>query len=146
MLNPGNKRLSPSPLPSPLSPIFRIPLNCGLLRHTSVATAYKCAVVLRDVILPYLLRRVKADVDIQLPEKTERVLLVPWLNASSPHLPQLQVATAYKCAVVLRDVILPYLLRRVKADVDIQLPEKTERVLLVPITRFQRTLYRAFLQ
>ncbi|CAI5977638.1 unnamed protein product [Closterium sp. NIES-64] len=58
----------------------------------------------------------------------------------------LMVATAYKCAVVLRDVILPYLLRRVKADVDIQLPEKTERVLLVPITRFQRTLYRAFLQ
>ncbi|CAI5966859.1 unnamed protein product [Closterium sp. NIES-65] len=64
-----------------------------------------------------------------------------YLNATP-----LQVATAYKCAVVLRDVILPYLLRRVKADVDIQLPEKTERVLLVPITRFQRTLYRAFLQ
>ena len=40
----------------------------------------------------------------------------------------LQVSTAYKCAVVLRDLIAPYLLRRRKADVSAQLPKKTEQV------------------
>ena len=39
-----------------------------------------------------------------------------------------QVTTAYKCAVVLRDLISPYLLRRRKSDVKAQLPEKTEQV------------------
>lgn len=42
--------------------------------------------------------------------------------------PGLQVSTAYKCAVVLRDLISPYLLRRRKADVEAELPEKTEQV------------------
>lgn len=44
---------------------------------------------------------------------------------SSPHL---QVSTAYKCAVILRDLIAPYLLRRRKVDVRAQLPQKTEQV------------------
>lgn len=44
---------------------------------------------------------------------------------------QVQVATAYKCATVLRDTINPYLLRRMKADVKdhLQLPNKNEQVL-----------------
>jgi DNA excision repair protein ERCC-6 len=46
-----------------------------------------------------------------------------YANASS-----LQVSTAYKCAVVLRDLIAPYLLRRLKADVNHFLPKKTEQV------------------
>jgi SNF2 family DNA or RNA helicase len=42
-----------------------------------------------------------------------------------------QVATAYRCATVLRDTIAPYLLRRMKADVKshIHLPPKNEQVL-----------------
>jgi DNA excision repair protein ERCC-6 len=32
----------------------------------------------------------------------------------------LQVSTAYKCAVVLRDLIRPFLLRRMKVDVNAQ--------------------------
>ena len=40
----------------------------------------------------------------------------------------LQVQTAYRCACVLRDTINPYLLRRLKADVKIQLPSKNEQV------------------
>jgi SNF2 family DNA or RNA helicase len=42
----------------------------------------------------------------------------------------LQVATAYRCATVLRDTIAPYLLRRMKADVKshIHLPPKNEQV------------------
>lgn len=41
---------------------------------------------------------------------------------------QLQVSAAYKCAVMLRDMISPYLLRRAKADVAKQLPQKSEQV------------------
>lgn len=55
------------------------------------------------------------------------------------------MSTAYKCAVVLRDLIAPYLLRRRKADVASQLPRKTEQVLFCSLTTAQRDLYRAFL-
>ncbi|KAG0485702.1 hypothetical protein HPP92_009781 [Vanilla planifolia] len=57
----------------------------------------------------------------------------------------LQVSTAYRCAVVLRDLIMPYLLRRMKADVHAQLPKKTEHVLFCSLTHEQRSVYRAFL-
>ena len=36
-------------------------------------TAYRCACVLRNSIAPYLLRRLKADVKLQLPKKNEQV-------------------------------------------------------------------------
>uniref|UniRef100_A0A2P2MDJ6 Uncharacterized protein MANES_13G035800 n=1 Tax=Rhizophora mucronata TaxID=61149 RepID=A0A2P2MDJ6_RHIMU len=57
----------------------------------------------------------------------------------------LQVSTAYRCAVVLRDLIMPYLLRRMKGDVNAQLPKKTEHVLFCSLTLVQRSVYRAFL-
>ncbi|KAL5990544.1 hypothetical protein ACLOJK_011446 [Asimina triloba] len=57
----------------------------------------------------------------------------------------LQVSTAYRCAVVLRDLIMPYLLRRMKADVNVHLPKKTEHVLFCSLTAVQRSAYRAFL-
>ncbi|CAK7346372.1 unnamed protein product [Dovyalis caffra] len=57
----------------------------------------------------------------------------------------LQVSTAYRCAVVLRDLIMPYLLRRMKVDVDAQLPKKTEHVLFCSLTSEQKSVYRAFL-
>ncbi|KAJ6773705.1 DNA EXCISION REPAIR PROTEIN ERCC-6-RELATED [Salix purpurea] len=57
----------------------------------------------------------------------------------------LQVSTAYRCAVVLRDMIMPYLLRRMKMDVNAQLPKKTEHVLFCSLTSEQRSVYRAFL-
>lgn len=34
---------------------------------------FRCACVLKDTINPYLLRRLKADVKIQLPDKNEQV-------------------------------------------------------------------------
>ena len=43
-----------------------------------VSTAYKCAVVLRDLIAPYLLRRRKEDVAQQLPAKTEQARTQSW--------------------------------------------------------------------
>jgi len=60
---------------------------------------------------------------------------------------QVQVATAFKCATVLRDTINPYLLRRMKADVKnhINLPEKNEQVLFCRLTDEQRYCYRGYL-
>ncbi len=57
---------------------FSVPITRGGYANASAVelrTAYKCACVLRDMIGPYLLRRVKADVQIsvQLPEKSEHV-------------------------------------------------------------------------
>jgi DNA excision repair protein ERCC-6 len=57
----------------------------------------------------------------------------------------LQVAAAYRCAVVLRDLISPYLLRRRKSDVASSLPKKTERVLFCSLTQEQREMYRSYL-
>jgi DNA excision repair protein ERCC-6 len=62
-------------------------------------------------------------------------------NASS-----LQVRVAYKCAVSLRDMINPFLLRRLKRDVLKQLPRREEKILLCPLTNEQRELYKVFLQ
>lgn len=53
--------------------------------------------------------------------------------------------TAYRCAVALKDLISPYLLRRLKQDLDINLPDKTEQVLFCPMTEDQRDAYKGFL-
>ncbi|KAJ2004915.1 DNA repair protein rhp26, partial [Coemansia thaxteri] len=58
----------------------------------------------------------------------------------------LQVRAGYRCACVLRDLIDPYLLRRLKADVAQDLPQKTEHVLFCRLTPMQRTAYIGFLR
>jgi DNA excision repair protein ERCC-6 len=50
----------------------------------------------------------------------------------------MKVQTAYKCAVALRDLINPYLLRRMKKDVLKSLPKKNEQVLFCKLTEEQR--------
>ncbi|ODQ77702.1 hypothetical protein BABINDRAFT_41283 [Babjeviella inositovora NRRL Y-12698] len=57
-----------------------------------------------------------------------------------------QVQTGYKCAVVLRDLVAPYLLRRLKADVARDLPKKHEMVLFCKLTAWQQRKYEEFLQ
>ncbi|ODV80573.1 DNA dependent ATPase [Suhomyces tanzawaensis NRRL Y-17324] len=57
----------------------------------------------------------------------------------------IQIQTGYKCAVVLRDLISPYLLRRLKSDVAKDLPKKNEMVLFVKLTKIQQDLYEKFL-
>lgn len=57
----------------------------------------------------------------------------------------IQVQTGYKCAVALRDLISPYLLRRVKTDVAKDLPEKKEMVLFCKLTQYQKRRYLEFL-
>ena len=56
-----------------------------------------------------------------------------------------QVQLAYRCAAVLKDLIAPYLLRRLKKNVSVQLPPKRDQVLFCPLTSGQRELYRAYL-
>ncbi|NXG72331.1 ERCC6 protein, partial [Baryphthengus martii] len=58
-----------------------------------------------------------------------------------------QVKTAYKCACVLRDTINPYLLRRMKADVkmNLSLPDKNEQVLFCRLTNEQCQVYENFI-
>ncbi|KAG2733797.1 hypothetical protein G9P44_003322 [Scheffersomyces stipitis] len=63
-----------------------------------------------------------------------------YANASN-----IQVQTGYKCAVILRDLISPYLLRRLKSDVAQDLPKKNEMVLFVKLTQVQQELYEKFL-
>lgn len=63
-----------------------------------------------------------------------------YANASN-----IQVKTGYKCAVALRDLVSPYLLRRVKSDVAKDLPKKNEMVLFCKLTKYQRTKYLEFL-
>jgi DNA excision repair protein ERCC-6 len=55
---------------------FGVPIQSGTYSNASavaVTAAFKCSVMLRDMISPYLLRRTKADVAKQLPKKTEQV-------------------------------------------------------------------------
>eukprot|EP01134_Creolimax_fragrantissima_P003378 CFRG3378T1 len=80
------------------------------------------------------------DLPVFMAEFAVPINLGGYANASA-----VQVQTAYKCALVLRDAIGPYLIRRMKADVRIQLPKKTEQVLFCRLTAKQRRLYRAFL-
>jgi DNA excision repair protein ERCC-6 len=57
----------------------------------------------------------------------------------------LQIMTAEKCAITLKDTISPYLLHRVKADVAADLPNKSEQVLFCKLTKPQREAYEMFL-
>ncbi|KAM7295954.1 DNA excision repair protein ERCC-6 [Ixodes scapularis] len=72
---------------------------------------------------------------------------VPITQGGYSNATDVQVQTAYKCASVLRDTIKPYLLRRMKDDVqcNLQLPKKNEQVLFCRLTDHQRDLYRQYL-
>lgn len=59
-----------------------------------------------------------------------------------------QVQTSYKCACTLRDLIKPFLLRRLKKSVLMNngsLPDKKEEIVFCRITPYQRRLYEAFI-
>jgi len=60
----------------------------------------------------------------------------------------MQVQLAYRCALVLRDLINPYLLRRQKKDVKEvnRMPGKTEQVLFCRLSSKQRSLYEEYLR
>lgn len=55
-----------------------------------------------------------------------------------------QVFRAYSCAVALRDLIKPYLLRRMKKDVNANLPGKLEQIFFINLTPVQINAYLNF--
>mmetsp|Transcript_9094 Transcript_9094/g.20220 ORF Transcript_9094/g.20220 Transcript_9094/m.20220 type:complete len:1279 (-) Transcript_9094:62-3898(-) len=61
---------------------------------------------------------------------------------------EVKVATAYQCAVALRELTMPCILRRTKAEVDdvLRLPHKQEQVLFCHLTPEQYQVYIDFLQ
>ncbi|VDN97710.1 unnamed protein product [Rodentolepis nana] len=57
----------------------------------------------------------------------------------------LEVETAYRCACTLKRILSPYLLRRLKKDVQLELPKKSEQVLFCHLTHYQRSVYEEYL-
>ncbi|CAG0886182.1 unnamed protein product [Cyprideis torosa] len=72
---------------------------------------------------------------------------IPITQGGYANASEVEVATAHKCAVMLRNAISPYLLRRMKADVQshIELPTKNEQVLFCQLAPFQKTVYKEYL-
>lgn len=60
---------------------------------------------------------------------------------------KMQVLMAYKCAVVLKDLINPYLLRRTKKEIQsiTKMPEKMEQIIFCNLTERQLKVYQQFL-
>ncbi|KAG0683892.1 hypothetical protein C6P42_005300 [Pichia californica] len=75
----------------------------------------------------------------------QRQFCVPINLGGYANATNVQVQAGYKCAVILKDLVSPYLLRRVKADVAKDLPKKTEMVLFCKLTPEQRKLYKKFI-
>ncbi|CAG7723285.1 unnamed protein product [Allacma fusca] len=73
---------------------------------------------------------------------------VPITQGGYANASEVQVAAAYKCATILRDIINPYLLRRMKSDVKdhVNLPPKSEQVLFCKMTNEQKACYINYLQ
>ncbi|XP_026820566.1 DNA excision repair protein ERCC-6-like [Rhopalosiphum maidis] len=73
---------------------------------------------------------------------------VPITHGGYANATELQITTAYKCATILKDTISPYLLRRMKADIQshISLPDKSEQVLFCRLTEEQKKMYRGYLE
>ncbi|XP_059482382.1 DNA excision repair protein ERCC-6-like [Neocloeon triangulifer] len=71
---------------------------------------------------------------------------VPITQGGYANASEVQVATAFQCALTLKETIKPYLLRRMKADVKnhIMLPPKNEQVLFCKLTDEQRNLYHHY--
>ena len=59
----------------------------------------------------------------------------------------MQVQLAYRCALVLKDLINPYLLRRQKKDIKevLRMPGKTEQTLFIRLSPRQRQLYEQYI-
>ena len=75
----------------------------------------------------------------------EQQFAIPIKMGGYSNASNLQVQTSFKCATILRDLISPYLLRRLKNDVAKDLPKKQEMVLFIKLTKGQQDMYETFL-
>ncbi|KAL7495615.1 hypothetical protein ACHAWT_005016 [Skeletonema menzelii] len=78
----------------------------------------------------------------------EAEFAVPIKRGGYSNASPMQVQLAYRCSLVLRDLINPYLLRRQKKDVKEvnRMPGKTEQVLFCRLSPKQRRMYEEFLR
>lgn len=78
----------------------------------------------------------------------EQEFAVPIKRGGYSNASPMQVQLAYRCAVTLRDLIEPFMLRRLKKDVKevSRMPGKTEHVLFCRLSTTQRSMYEAYLQ
>ncbi|OHS94535.1 DNA repair protein rhp26 [Tritrichomonas foetus] len=88
-----------------------------------------------DFAIPGLL----GSIDVFTNEFAEPIKIGGYANASS-----FQVFRAYSAAVALRELIQPYLLRRMKKDVSANLPGKLEQIFFVTPTQQQIFAYEQF--
>ncbi|KAJ2051640.1 DNA repair protein rhp26 [Coemansia sp. S16] len=72
--------------------------------------------------------------------------VIPITEGGYANATPLQVQAGRNCAYILRDLIDPYLLRRLKADVAQDLPKKDEHVVFCNLTPMQRSAYIGFLR
>ncbi|KAL5108220.1 DNA excision repair protein ERCC-6 [Taenia crassiceps] len=70
---------------------------------------------------------------------------VPITQGGYANATPLEVETAYRCACTLKRVLSPYLLRRLKTEVRLELPKKSEQVLFCRLTHYQRCVYEEYL-
>ena len=61
---------------------------------------------------------------------------------------EIHIRVAYKCTIMLRDLIKPYLIRRTKEEINdkLALPSKNEQVLFCKLTDEQRDIYSEYLK
>lgn len=85
-----------------------------------------------DFAVPGLL----GSLDVFENEFAEPIKIGGYANASP-----FQVFRAYSSAVALRDLIKPYLLRRMKKDVNANLPDKLEQIFFINLTKVQILAY-----
>jgi DNA excision repair protein ERCC-6 len=72
---------------------------------------------------------------------------VPIVQGGYSNANEIQVQTAYKCASVLKNTIMPFLLRRCKQEVQYatRLPSKNEQVLFCRLSEAQKDEYIQYL-
>ncbi|ETV67830.1 hypothetical protein H257_16066 [Aphanomyces astaci] len=77
----------------------------------------------------------------------EDEFVLPIRHGGYANASKMQILMAYKCAMVLRDIMAPYMLRRMKKDVQIatDLPHKIEQVIFCSLSSAQRSAYKLFL-
>lgn len=79
---------------------------------------------------------------------TSTPLSLDWRTAVGVFISDLlsHISLSIRCALILRDLVNPYLLRRLKKDVQLNIPSKSEHVLFCAITEAQQTSYLNFLK